>query len=270
MDQEALTPDRVTGLRGPLVRRVRWLAVRGLAAVATGIVVLGIGGRLVMLGSRLLHAGAIGRVTENGDKIGEFTVEGTFVLIVTGGVLGGAVAAVVWVIVWQWIPRHPVVVGLGAVALGGFNLIDADNRDFVILRDAFPGLAPDLALLVGLVFVFGASLVWVDRWLDARLPEGTGTVSIIVYSLIVVVGVPFLIPTIASFVSTEFCFCDNPPVATGFFIVITAIATAWWWVLNLRGSRTPPRTLTMVGTASVALAVIAGTIHLIGEIASIL
>ena len=69
-----------------------------------------------------------------------------------------------WVIVWQWIPRHPVVVGLGAVALGGFNLIDADNRDFVILRDAFPGLAPDLVLLVGLVFVFGASLVWVDRW----------------------------------------------------------------------------------------------------------
>ena len=105
---------------------VRWLVVRGLAAVASGTVVLG---------SRLLHPDAMGRVTENGNRIGDFTLDGTIELVVFGGVGSGVVAGVVWVIVWKWIPRHPAVVGFGAVALGGFNLIDSGSQDFVIVGD---------------------------------------------------------------------------------------------------------------------------------------
>jgi hypothetical protein len=266
VDEGPATHDQVTGLGARLALRVRWLAVRGVAAVATGTVVLGLGGRLVMLGSRLLHPDAAGRVTENGNRVGDFTVDGTIEVVVFGGVGGGVVAAVVWVIVWRWIPRHPAVVGFGAVALGGFNLIDSGNRDFVILGDPFP----DLVLLVGLLFGFGASLVWVDRWFDARLPKSEGAASIAVYSLIVLVGAPFLIPSIGGFFTAEFCFCNNPPIATGVFIVITAIVTGWWWVLGLGGSLSPPTTLRRIGTTSVALAVATGTVHLVGEIATIL
>ena len=51
-------------------------------------------------------------------------------------------------------PDSAVLVGLGAVAIGGSLLIQADNTDFIILQDP----QVDLVLLVGLVFLFGMSL----------------------------------------------------------------------------------------------------------------
>ena len=62
---------------------------------------------------------------------GEFTVDGTIELIVFGGLLSGVVAGVVWVFTREWIPDNPVPVGVGAVAIGGFALVEADNPDFV-------------------------------------------------------------------------------------------------------------------------------------------
>ncbi|MEA1902973.1 MAG: hypothetical protein U9N56_05540 [Actinomycetota bacterium] len=85
--------------------RVRWVAVRGLASAVAGLLVLGVGGRLVMLASRLLHPDAAGRITENGARIGEFTVEGTIELILFGGLLSGVFAGVIWVLVKEWIPQ---------------------------------------------------------------------------------------------------------------------------------------------------------------------
>ncbi len=39
---------------------------------------------MVMLASRLIHPDAVGRITENGNRIGEFTLEGTIGLILFG------------------------------------------------------------------------------------------------------------------------------------------------------------------------------------------
>jgi hypothetical protein len=242
------------------------VAVRGLASVIAGLVVLGVGGRLVMLASRLIHPDAVGRFTENGNRIGEFTVDGTIELIVFGGLGSGVAAGVVWVLVKEWIPRYPVPVGLGSVAIGGFLLVEADNTDFAILGDP----RVDLVLLLGLIFVFGVVLFWLDRWLDRRLPEVGGTTSIVVYSLLVAVGVPFLVPVFGSFFSSEFCFCENPPIWTGIFLASTSIATIWWWKLSLRGWNTPPATLRTIGTTSIALTVTAGSIYLAREVLAIL
>jgi hypothetical protein len=52
-----------------LIGRIRWIAVGGLAGVVSGVLVLGLGGRLVMLASRLLHPDTAGRLTENGNRI---------------------------------------------------------------------------------------------------------------------------------------------------------------------------------------------------------
>lgn len=122
----------------------------------------------------------------------------------------------------------------GAVAIGGFLLVEADNTDFAILGDP----RADLVLLLGLIFVFGVVLFWLDR----RLPEIGGTTSIVVYSLLVAVGVPFLVPVLGSFFSSGFCFCENPPIWTGIFLASTSIATIWWWKLSLRSWETPPAT----------------------------
>lgn len=92
-----------------------------MASLVSGIVILGFGGRLVMYSSRVLHPGAIGRFTENGNEIGMFTVEGTLGLLIFGGITGGLAAAPVWVVMRPWIPRRWAVVGLGAVSMAGSN-----------------------------------------------------------------------------------------------------------------------------------------------------
>jgi hypothetical protein len=249
-----------------MIRRLRWIAVRGLAAVTSGVLILGIGGRLVMFLSRLLHPEAVGRFTENGNQIGEFTVEGTVALLVFGGLAGGLFAGVVWVIVKQWIPDNPLAVGLGAVAIGGFLLIEADNPDFLILRP--PGL--DLALLLALVFLFGVVLHRLDKVFDRRLPARRGPVSTIVYLLLAAVGVAVAIPTFGNFFSSNFCGCQEPPVWTGAFLAVTAIVTVSWWVLDLRGVEQPPANLRLIGRLTTAAAAVAGSVHLMAQIAAII
>lgn len=247
-----------------LIERLRWISVRGLAAVISGVLVLGLGGRLVMLLSRLIHPDAVGRFTENGNRIGEFTVEGTLALLIFGGLAGGLFAGVVWVIVKDWIPDRSPIVGLGTVSIGGFLLIEADNRDFLILTP--PGL--DIVLLLTLVFLFGVVLHRLDRVLDRRLPTG-GPISTIVYSLLTAVGVAVAIPAFGNFFSSDFCSCVEPPVWTGVFLAVTAVVTVTWWALHLRGVEEAPPRLRQIGRVATAAAALAGAVHLTTQIVAI-
>jgi len=249
-----------------LVGLVRSVALGGLAGAIAGVVVLGVGGRLVMFMSRLLHPEALGRITENGNRVGEFTVEGTIGLIIFGGLLSGLLAGVVWVLVREWIPNKAALVGLGAVAIGGSFLIQGNNRDFVILQD--PRL--DLVLLLGLLFLFGVVLYWIDELLDKKMSDQPQTLGIVVYSLMIAIAAPLIIPTFASMFSKEFCFCLNPPIWTGVFLAATSLATVTWWVQHLRGANTPSQSLNMIGTASLTLTAIAGAVDLTTEITRIL
>lgn len=258
------SPEATTS--GLLSSRLRWIAVRGLAGATAGLLVLGFGGRLVMFTSRLLHPDAVGRITENGNRVGDFTVGGTFGLVLFGGLLSGLVAGVVWAFVKEWIPDNPVLVGVGTVAIGGFALVEADNPDFVILVD--PRI--DLLLLLGLLFIFGLALIWSDRLLGRRIPSKGGTASTLAYALIVAVGVPFLIPTFGMFFSREFCFCESPPIWMGLFLLGAAMTTVTWWTLALRRAMSPPPMLKRLGAISVAGAVVAGGVHLTGQILAIL
>lgn len=248
-----------------LIGRLRWIAVRGLAAVTAGVLILGLGGRLVMFISRLLHPDAVGRFTENGNRIGEFTVEGTLGLLIFGGLAGGLFAGVVWVIVKEWVPDKPLIVGLGATAIGGFLLIEADNPDFLILTPP----VVDLILLLSLVFLFGFVLHRLDAVLERRLPARRGVLSTIVYALLAVVGIPLTIGTLGLFFSASACSCMHPPIWTGVMLVITAVVTLSWWILDLRGAIAPPAGLRLAGRMATAAAVVAGAVHLTATIAAI-
>jgi hypothetical protein len=258
--------DQAERLGVRLIGLVRSVALGGLAGAIAGVVVLGVGGRFVMFVSRLLHPEALGRITENGNRVGEFTVEGTIGLIIFGGLLSGLLAGVVWVLVREWIPKKAALVGLGTVAIGGSFLIQGNNRDFFILQD--PRL--DLVLLLGLLFLFGIALYWVDGLLDEKMPDQPQTFGIVVYSLMIAIAAPLIIPTFASMFSKDFCFCSNPPIWTGVFLTATSLATIVWWVQHLRGADTPSRTLNTIGTTSVALTAIAGAVDLTTEITRIL
>lgn len=211
-----------------------------------------------MLISRLIHPDAIGRLTENGNRIGEFTLEGTVALIIFGGLLSGILGGIVWTLIRPWATADPVLVGLAAVALGGSFLVEADNRDFVILGNPIP----DIVLLVGLVFLFGVTVAWLDDWLDRRLPKAEGTRSAVTYALMVLLAAPLMIPLFGSFFSQDFCGCEHPPRWIGVFFGIAAVASVTWWMLHLRGSESPPRWLRLLGSGAVVMAVVLGAVRL--------
>lgn len=236
-----------------------------MAAVVSGVLVLGLGGRLVMFLSRLIHPDAVGRFTENGNQIGEFTLGGTLGLLIFGGLAGGLFAGAIWVFVREWIPDNLLLVGLGTVAIGGFLLIEADNPDFVILDPP----VIDLILLLSLVFLFGVMLHRLDKALDRRLPVRPGPVSATAYGLLTIFGIAVAIPAFGNFFSSDFCACAQPPIWTGVLLTAAAVGTLWWWALDLRGAETPPSGLSTFGRLATAGAVVAGAVHLTMQILAI-
>src|SRR5918995_1668129 len=155
----------------PLGVLVRDIARGGIGGLIVGLVVGGLGGRLAMRLIALMIPGSAGRFTENGNRIGDITLGGTFALLVFGGLFAGIFLAVIWVVVSPWLPRSlglrvlaaiPLTIGLGA-----FGVIEGSNSDFIVLR--FDGRV--VLVLLALVGLIGASMAVVDAWLDERLPR---------------------------------------------------------------------------------------------------
>ncbi len=249
--------DRIGAIAREVVRG-------GLAGSLSGILVAGLGGRLVMRIAALINPAATAELTGNGEVVGAITLNGTLALILFSGLGFGLAAGVVWVIVSPWIPG----VGLGrrllaavvVVGLGGMFLVRPGNRDFDIL-------GPDpviLALLLGLVAVMGAAIAWLDGPLDRALPrpgpQAPGRA--VVYVILALLGALVVVPTIRLYVENP-CFCAYPPEMTGFALVGTGAITATWWLWRARtGRMDPPAALVALGRAGLVLAVAFGTISL--------
>ena len=84
---------------------LRDIARGGLAGLAVGVVVGGIGGRLAMRLIALLIPESTGRFTENGARIGDITLGGTFAVLLFGGLFAGIFVGTIWVVVSPWLPR---------------------------------------------------------------------------------------------------------------------------------------------------------------------
>src|SRR3972149_1694060 len=87
-----------------IVDVLRDIARGGLAAALAGIVVLGLGGRVVMRIAAAVNPDAPGLRTEAGEVVGVVTAQGSLGLLVFGGLASGIVAGIVWVVVSPWIP----------------------------------------------------------------------------------------------------------------------------------------------------------------------
>lgn len=231
----------------------RDIARGGIGGLAVGIVVGGFGGRLAMRLIALLIPDAFGSLTENGNRIGDITIEGTFGLVLFGGLFVGVFVGVLWVVVSPWLPMRlgprtlaaiPLAIGLGA-----FGLIEGNNPDFPVL-----GYDPRVvAVLLGLVGLVGASMAIVDAWLDRRLPQAGSITSTATgaYAAISLVGALFAVGVAATFLGGPL----RPP---GIALVITGIATLAWWFLRLRGAERPPLRLRLLGSGSLVAAVVLG------------
>lgn len=166
-----------------------------------------------------------------------------------------------------WIPRRsPPIVGLWAVAIGGFQLVAADNPDFLILGDP----AIDIALLLGLVFGFGVVVSLLDRALDSRLPRAKGTIWNAVYVVTAAVGILVAPLGLVVQFTPSFDSGADAPIWTGVFVVATALVTLWWWVDRIRGREVPTVMQSRLGSGFTAAAGLAGLVFLTGEILEIL
>ena len=250
---------------------LREIARGGLAGLIAGVVVGGVGGRIVMSAVAIMSPGATGLRTENGEVVGAFTVQGTLALLLFGGLSAGALGAVVWVVVSPWIPgtgwRRALLTAPIAVALGSFILIESTNHDFRIL-DPIPVI---LGLLLTLVALTGVAIALLDGVLELRLPRpgprpaGLATA----YAIVAILGIPVFLLTLAAFFSPQFASSARPPFV-GVALVVVGFATAATWVLRLRhDAPSIPAGLTWIGRLGLVAAVALGAFHLSLELSRI-
>jgi hypothetical protein len=251
---------------------LRDIARGGLAGAIAGVVVGGLGGRVLMTIAAVLNPDAAGRRTENGNLVGVLSIDGTLALVLFGGLAGGLIAGVVWVVVGPWLPSRAslraALAFVGAVALGGFFVIQSTNTDFEILEHDVLIIVLFLAL-VGLV---GAAVAWLDAALDRRLPRPERMLlpAFIGYGALAALGAPALIVTLVAYFDTGFG--PRPlPAAIGWALVAVGVVTALWWIVRVATGREVPQ-LALTAAARIALfaAVAFGLVHLVTDVARIL
>src|SRR2546422_11229025 len=85
---------------------VREVAAGSLSGIVVGIIVGGLGSRLVMrLAAIAGGSGVQGITTSNGNRVGEITGGGTIALILFGGVVAGLFGGLLYASPRPWLPR---------------------------------------------------------------------------------------------------------------------------------------------------------------------
>ncbi len=159
------------GPRQRLGEAVRVTSALLAAGLASGILVAGFGGRLLM---RLIAASsddsATGRLTEADEVVGEITAGGTGFLVLLGGGLG-VLGGLGYFLFRRWLPARSVPAGLVVAGIGAgilarpSDLLNPASIDFVILGPRWLAALLALALIAGLGAVGGVLIdTFVDRW----------------------------------------------------------------------------------------------------------
>ncbi len=253
---------------------IRSTAISGITGALAGVLVGGVGGRIAMRISALVAGdSARGAITDNGDRVGEFTIEGTVELL-ANGLIFGVVGGVVWIVSEPWLGRYGHRVGLSfgilLFALAGTEAIVADNRDFAILDPAWFNV-----LLFGLLFFAYGSLFPVLRRLNDRMLPGRGKTTSaqnVLYGFVLVPGVLFVVITFAALFADALCqTCGPSQRLPGIaFTAMTGATVVLRWKQLHQDPVAHDRRLVTVGMVSLAATVVLGLIVTIPEISDII
>jgi hypothetical protein len=162
----------------------RRLAATVAAGAVVGLLVGGVGGRIAMMLLARLNPSATGVTSDDGFRIGQFTLSSTMGLLVLTtliGVLGGVIYFAVHglMIGPRWF--QILSISLGPAVVVGSMLVHPDGVDFTLLRPA--PLA--IALFVAVPGLYAAVLtVLADRWMEPdglfmRLPRALALVPLV-------------------------------------------------------------------------------------------
>lgn len=232
----------------------------GIAGLIVGVVVGGLGGRVAMRLAALIVPDAEGSFTENGNRIGDITLDGSREVIIFGGLFAGIFAGTLWVVVRPWLPaslqfRAIAAIPL-AIGLGSFGIIQATNRDFIVLgHDALV-----VGVLIALVGLVGPAMAVVDAWLDRHLPHPASATDprTTIYTGITVIGLFFAVGVAATYLGNA--------LPVGIALLVAGLTTLSWWLLRYRGIERPPTGLRLVASTAVVAAALFGLALAIPEV----
>jgi hypothetical protein len=166
----AAAPFRIRARRA-LRRYLWWATVMTVAWMASGILMAGAGGRIVMRVLALTSPDAAGRLTEAQAHVGDITAGGSLALLLFGALPGAFLSAVLYALIHSWLPRGRLGGALfGVVLLLLFSTtvdpLRSGNVDFDILG---PGWLAALLFSV-LVILHGMLVAAIAGWYSRRLP----------------------------------------------------------------------------------------------------
>jgi hypothetical protein len=147
----------------------REVAAGSFSGIVVGIVVGGLGSRLVMrLSAIAAGSGVQGVTTASGNRVGEITLSGSIALIIFAGAFAGIFGGLLYASVRPWLAPFArwrgLIFGLALLGLAGSLILDAANSDFIVLR---PPLL-NVAMFAALFLIFGIVIAPVfDRILRA-------------------------------------------------------------------------------------------------------
>ena len=260
------------GSADPFEKAFREMGNATLAGLATGALVGGAGGRIVMRVSAIA-ADSDGLLTENGNRIGDITIGGTLALVIFGGALIGLVGGVVLFAARPWLPRNLTLRTLLFAAVlpltGLTTVVTSENLDFRTLDP--PEL--NVAMFAGLFAVFGAVVVMAEASLDRILPKspfGDGAAGPIYAGAVLLAMLAIMLTTLVLFVDGV-CGCRAPRLV-GVFLVLMSTATVLRAADHAGAARLTRvrRATAPLGYASLVGACVAGSYYAVREIDAIL
>lgn len=229
------------------------LSSAALIGFLTGVVVGGLGGRLVMLVLRLTSDPFLrGLETDDGFTIGVVSRETMFLVILTAFL--GVVGALVYLAIRPWLPPRvrPWTAGVVAGAVGGAVAIRPDGIDFTLLEPLWLAVA----MFIALPAAYGVVLaVLVER--SFRRPVGERWRSLI--------GLPLLLPLLPLPIALGL----RGPVQTG---VLLAAIPVLWLLSRGRGLASAWTTpvVTWIGRTALAAVTALAVVVLVRDVVAVL
>lgn len=159
-----------------LTRLGRSVTVAVLAGGIAGVLVGGLGGRLAMRISAIAAGpSAQGMLTENGNMVGDITLEGTIGLVIFGALFGVIIGGLLYMAVRRWLPDRGkgISFGLFFLVLFGSVIVNSDNSDFLRLE---PRLL-NILLFASLFPIFGLVVAPLAERFHTALPPAPSRVT---------------------------------------------------------------------------------------------
>lgn len=218
---------RVAAVTRLLQHAIRQIAIGVLGGMLVGFVVLGGGLRLLMrLAAMLTETGGHRMVTDNGNVVGDVTLEGTLAIMVFVGIPFGAMGGIVLMVVRPWLPAsgwwRSIVAGAIGFAVASSTVLDrGDNPDY----KRFGILGLNVCLFTILPVLFGIAVLPLLDWLDRRIPRelpgrGSGWTASMASAMLIVLALPavFIVPAAVGI----------PPIGLLLALPVMKILVDWW------------------------------------------